>query len=479
VRGMGTGAAIFDLDRTLLAGASGPVISAALRSAGLLSGRPIPGEGLLFKVFNVVGENRPSMFVTRQGARLAAGWDRSIARKAGEMAADILAGQVQPFAKVLIEEHQAAGRRVVIATTTPYDMVKPLADRLGLDGVVATTYGERDGSYTGTIDGPFVWGKGKLEAVRTWADDHGIDLGESYAYSDSWFDVPLLSEVGHPIAVNPDPRLRLFAMARRWPVQFLDVPPGVPKLLGVEPQQVIFPFARPELVPYARLHISGTDNIPIDGPAIICGNHRSYYDPLAVGYAIAKRGRPVRFLGKKEVFDAPVVGDIAKAMGGIRVDRGTGSDEPLREAAAALEAGELVAIMPQGTIPRGRAFFDPVLKGRWGAARLAAMSGAPIVPLGLWGTEQVWPRNAKLPNLLNVTSPPHVSVTVGEPFELDHDDMDADTARIMAAIVDLLPAEAREQREPTREELLATLPSSFHGEPDDFEHEQERRPGTD
>ena len=80
----------------------------------------------------------------------------------------------------------------------------------------------------------------------------------------------------------------------------------------------------------------------------------------------------MRFLGKKEVFDAPIVGDLATAMGGIRVDRGTGSDEPLQAAADALAAGELVAIMPQGTIPRGPAFFDPELKGRWGAARLAA-----------------------------------------------------------------------------------------------------------
>ena len=107
--------------------------------------------------------------------------------------------------------------------------------------------------------------------------------------------------------------------------------------------------------------------------------------------AIAKTGRPVRFLGKKEVFDAPIIGQIATAMGGIRVERGTGSDEPLQAAAAALAAGEMVAIMPQGTIPRGLAFFDPVLKGRWGAARLAAMTKVPVIPVGLWGTERVWP----------------------------------------------------------------------------------------
>ena len=66
---------------------------------------------------------------------------------------------------------------------------------------------------------------------------------------------------------------------------------------------------------------------------------------------IAKSGRTVRFLGKKEVFDVPVVGQVAKAFGGIRVDRGTGSDEPLKAAVSALDAGDLVAIMPQGTIP--------------------------------------------------------------------------------------------------------------------------------
>jgi putative phosphoserine phosphatase / 1-acylglycerol-3-phosphate O-acyltransferase len=470
---------VFDLDRTLVGGASGPVISAALRVVGLLGSRALPGEDLLFRVFNLVGENRPSMLLTRQGARLAAGWEQAKGREAGRLAAENLVTDVQPYGRVLIEEHKAAGRVTVLATTTPRDMVEPFADALGIDEVVATTYGVRDGRYTGKIDGEFVWGRGKLRAVRAFAEAEGIDLSESYAYSDSWYDVPLLEAVGHPVAVNPDPRLRVYAVARRWPVQFLDVPPGVPKIFGLEPQQIIFPFARPELVLYAQLDIDGVDHIPREGPAIICGNHRSYFDPLAIGYAVARRGRPTRFLGKKEVFDAPVVGDIARAMGGIRVDRGTGSDEPLREAARVLEAGELVAVMPQGTIPRGRAFFDSVLHGRWGAARLAAMSGAPVIPLGLWGTEKVWPRNEKVPRVWNITSPPHVQVRLGPAVALDHDDPDTDTKRIMEAIVELLPPEARRPREPSREELMATLPSSYEGDPDDWEHQEARRPGAD
>ena len=127
-------------------------------------------------------------------------------------------------------------------------------------------------------------------------------------------------------------------------------------------------------------------------------NHRSYFDATSMSLLFAKAGRPVRFLGKKEVFDAPVIGAAARAFGGIRVDRGTGSDEPLQEAAVALEAGQLVAIMPQGTIPRGPAFFDPVLQGRWGAARLAGLiEGRRSSPSGCGAPRRSGPAAAGCP----------------------------------------------------------------------------------
>jgi putative phosphoserine phosphatase/1-acylglycerol-3-phosphate O-acyltransferase len=173
---------------------------------------------------------------------------------------------------------------------------------------------------------------------------------------------------------------------------------------------------------------------------------------------VARSGRTVRFLGKKEVFDAPIIGQIATAMGGIRVDRGTGSDEPLLAAADALSVGEMVAIMPQGTIPRGRAFFDPVLKGKWGAARLAAHARVPVVPIGLWGTEEVWPRCSRLPNVLNIAKPPLVRITVGSPVALTYDEVDADTTRIMNAIMNLLPDESRWHVEPTDEQIRRASP---------------------
>jgi putative phosphoserine phosphatase/1-acylglycerol-3-phosphate O-acyltransferase len=473
------GAAFFDLDRTLVRGASGPAYSQAMREVGVIREAPVPGESLLYRMFDLIGETRPAMLLTRQAARLAKGWDAKAVREAGRIAAERLATVVQPFALPLIEGHRSAGRPVVLATTTPRDMVEPLADRLGFDAVVATQYGEGpDGRYDGTIDGEFVWGPGKLRAVRQWARDHGVALRASWAYSDSFYDGRLLNAVGHPVAVNPDVRMLALAALRRWPIVHLDVPAGVAKLplVGMELSRLGQYALRPELLPYVRFSFEGIDNIPDDGPAILVSNHRSYFDPVALAFAFARRHRPVRFLGKREVFSAPVVGPIARALGGIPVDRATGSEEPLREAALALGAGELVAILPQGTIPRGEAFFDPVLKGRWGASKLAASTKVPVIPIGLWGTEQVWPRSERMPRVWNVTHPPHVSVKVGTPVALKYASPDADTKRIMSAIRNLLPPEARKARTPTAEELALTYPA---GRGPGATDEAGRRPGED
>jgi putative phosphoserine phosphatase/1-acylglycerol-3-phosphate O-acyltransferase len=115
-------------------------------------------------------------------------------------------------------------------------------------------------------------------------------------------------------------------------------------------------------------------------------------------------------------------------------------------------------VLPQGTIPRGPDFFDPELKGRWGAARLAALTKAPVIPFGLWGTEKVWPRSERVPRVWNVLAAPRVAVRAGPPVELKHRSPKADTKRIMAGISALLPPEAREPYEPTLEEMARTYP---------------------
>ncbi|MFM7069040.1 MAG: HAD family hydrolase, partial [Actinomycetes bacterium] len=172
------GAAFFDLDRTLLAGGSGPIIGEALRKVGLLTSRSAGLESVAFKFFDLFGETYPSMLVTRQGARVANGWSVDLVERAAAMAADPLRRAVLPYAHHLFDEHRAAGRSLVMATTTPSTLIEPLAAALGFDHVIATHYGQRDGHFDGTIDGEFVWGKGKARAVAEWAGVHGVDLDQ-------------------------------------------------------------------------------------------------------------------------------------------------------------------------------------------------------------------------------------------------------------------------------------------------------------
>ncbi|MET0577895.1 MAG: HAD-IB family hydrolase, partial [Ilumatobacteraceae bacterium] len=379
-------AAIFDLDRTLISGPSGTVFRRHLAEAGLGGSSELPFGDALMRFYTQFGENWLMMQPARLASRTAAGWPVADVRAAMELAAPDLAELVHPAAHRLIEEHRAAGRLVVLATTSPHAFVEPFAELLGLDDVIASRWLlDADGTtFTGKMDGDFVWGRAKAKAVEAWAADHGVDLAASHAYSDSYFDAPLLALVGHPVAVNPDVQLRATATVRGWPVRHFDKADGVSKIGGAELQEWTRPFMRPGLMaPNARVEIEGIEHIPASGAAIVVFNHRSYFDPAIMGLVLAKAGRNGRGLGKKELFDVPIVGRLARAMGGIRVDRGTGSDEPLEAAIAALEVGELLMMAPEGTIPRGPAFFDPELKGRWGAARLAAATQAPVIPVGL------------------------------------------------------------------------------------------------
>ena len=149
------------------------------------------------------------------------------------------------------------------------------------------------------------------------------------------------------------------AVARRWPLEHWDRPPGVPSVVGLEPYHLLRPFIRPESFPYARFTVNGVEHIPAEGAVILASNHRSYFDVAALAIVAARLGRPVRFMGKQELFDAPVVGQLSRALGGIAVDRGSGSGDPMARATAALRAGEVVIVLPAGHHPPGRGVLRP------------------------------------------------------------------------------------------------------------------------
>ena len=209
-----------------------------------MAGRSIPGEGLVYRLFDLVGETRPSMILTRQAARFAKGWRREQVRD-GKQAAEMLAGAVQPFALPIIEDHRASGRLLVLATTTPDDMIRPLADRLGFDDVVATRYGlDGEGRYDGSIDGEFVWGRassgrcGHGRATSTWprATPTATRTTTTRCSGPSgtrwWSTRPPHAGAGHcpPVADRPPGR-----------------PRGRPKVpvIGIEPQRIVQSVVRP------------------------------------------------------------------------------------------------------------------------------------------------------------------------------------------------------------------------------------------
>jgi len=117
----------------------------------------------------------------------------------------------------LVERHRARGERVYIVSATLQEIVQHIADDLGFDGAIGSTCEIVDGVYTGrTLRAAH--GAGKADALRALAADEGFDLAESTAYSDSYSDVPFLEAVGHPVAANPDRKLRRIAVERGWPV---------------------------------------------------------------------------------------------------------------------------------------------------------------------------------------------------------------------------------------------------------------------
>ncbi|MFD3423949.1 HAD family hydrolase [Streptomyces decoyicus] len=213
-------AAFFDLDKTVIAKSSTLTFSKSFYQGGLINRRAVLRTAYAQFVFLAGGADHDQMERMREYlSSLCRGWDVAQVR---EIVAETLHDLIDPIiydeAASLIEEHHAAGRDVVIVSTSGAEVVEPIGELLGADRVVATrmVVGE-DGRFTGEVE-YYAYGPTKAEAVQELAVSEGYDLERCYAYSDSVTDVPMLSAVGHPYAVNPDRALRREAVARGWPV---------------------------------------------------------------------------------------------------------------------------------------------------------------------------------------------------------------------------------------------------------------------
>jgi HAD superfamily hydrolase (TIGR01490 family) len=214
-----TSAAFFDLDRTLMAGSSGFHWARAGARAGLIPRRQLYADAWANLQFRLQGSTDASTqrVQERVGAILAGHRPVEFARMAPMVLAGVLP-RLYPRMLEVAYEHQDAGRPVYICTAATQGTADLLAAVIGFDGGLGTELEEVDGVLTGRLSGPFNYGEGKPVRMRELAAAEGIDLAESWAYSDSASDLPMLRAVGHPVAVNPDSELARVAREEGWDV---------------------------------------------------------------------------------------------------------------------------------------------------------------------------------------------------------------------------------------------------------------------
>jgi HAD superfamily hydrolase (TIGR01490 family) len=235
-------AAFFDLDKTVIAKASIVAFGRPLRAEGMI-GRKLLLQAiwghLLFKTFGA--DEQKMMQIREQALRITTGWDQAtVSRIVAETLTDVIDPIVYDEALELIRQHQADGHKVFIVSASPEEIVAPLARYLGVDEAISTRAEiDGDGKYTGRVEF-YAYGPFKADAMRAVAERDGIDLGASYAYSDSATDLPMLEAVGHPVAVNPDRELARLARGRGWEVRVFEHRVPLRDRVNLPPRRVVY-----------------------------------------------------------------------------------------------------------------------------------------------------------------------------------------------------------------------------------------------
>ncbi|RNL84436.1 HAD family hydrolase [Halostreptopolyspora alba] len=217
----GKAAAFFDVDNTLMRGASIYHFARGLAARDLFTTRDLLRFAWGQLVFRFSGTEHTEHIDAAREAALAfvAGHDvEDLVRLCEEIYDDTMSDRIWEGARALVDRHLATGHPVWLVTATPIELADIINRRMGLTGALGTVAETVDGVYTGRLVGDLLHGPAKAEAIRALAEREGLDLAACTAYSDSYNDLPLLSMVGHPNAVNPDDELREHAEAKGWPI---------------------------------------------------------------------------------------------------------------------------------------------------------------------------------------------------------------------------------------------------------------------
>jgi putative phosphoserine phosphatase/1-acylglycerol-3-phosphate O-acyltransferase len=354
-------------------------------------------------------------------------------------------GHLYPEAWQLIRTHEAAGHTIVLASSLTRFQVAPAAAELGIKHVLYTMMATSDGVLTGYVDGKTLWRNDKADAVRNFAAANGVDLGRSYAYTNAIADLPLLSLIGHPVAVNPDRRLGATAAEQAWPTlafrprqaprpsDYARTIAGFVGLLGGALLGVVAKsYTRQRrkmadgLMAYGtrgalgaigvRLRVSGAKNARAPRPAVFLFNHQSQFDVIILPNVLEGG---VTGIGKKELTRNPIFGPLMRFVGVTFIDR---SNTERAKAALApvvetLRGGLSIAIAPEGH----RSYTPSPLPFKKGAFHIALQAGVPVIPVVIRNAGEISWRNSM------IARKGTVDVAILEPIDVsgwDPDNMD-------------------------------------------------------
>jgi putative phosphoserine phosphatase/1-acylglycerol-3-phosphate O-acyltransferase len=409
--------AFFDVDRTLLAGFS----AAEFIRYGIVSGRMSPR--VMWEVAVAIAQFELdqigfSSFVAGTSGTLRGMAETEFAEIGKHIFRERLAADVYPEARALVQAHIKSGHTVaLVSSATPYQ-IAPLARDLGIRHVLCTRLQVRDGRFTGEVLKPTCYGEGKAVHARKLAAAHGIDLGQSYFYSDSHEDLPLLAIVGNPRPTNPNARLREIAVKRGWPIRSfrsrgtpgptevlrtaLAVGALVPSVLLGLPTFALDGSWRRAInvtasvwgeigtaIAGVDVQVKGESHLWSHRPAVFIFNHQSAIDMLLLCKLLRRD-----FIGvaKKEVKRNPIFGPIFALAGSVFVDRAhhDRAVRALEPAIDALRRGLSIAIAPEGT----RSPTPRIGRFKKGAFHLAMAAKVPIVPIVFKNALDALPKHA-------------------------------------------------------------------------------------
>lgn len=371
-----------------------------------------------------------------------------------------IAKKVYPESRALIELHLKKGHTVaIISSATPYQ-VEPTARDLGVDHVLCSHYEVENGEFTGNVIKPLCFGEGKVIAAEGLAEQEGVDLDQSFFYSDSDDDIELLERVGNPRPLNPNRKLSKIARRNGWqtasfnsrgrptPVDLArtvyatgslatSFAAGLPiwALTGSKDAGRNFSMSLfgdlAAFIAGVKLDVTGKRNLWKQRPVVVIFNHQSKADVMILAKLMR---RDMAGIGKQEIKNSPVIGRIMEYAGTVFIDR-KNSSSAIEAMAPLVDVikieGKSVAIAPEGT----RSLSPKLLPFKKGAFHLALQAGVPILPIVIHNAGDVAPKNEF------VMRPATVKVDVLPPVDTSNWDvktMDKHVADVRQMFLDTL-----------------------------------------